>query len=59
MTLWQKQVLGLRFVIVIAHQHAMHAERDSVLENPCIYSIHPVPVLCQNEWTYCNTFLTF
>jgi len=31
----------------------MHAERDIVLP---MQSVCPMPVLCQNEWTYRHTF---
>ena len=35
-----------------ARQHAMHTERDIVLP---ILSVCPMPIPCQNEWTYLAT----
>jgi len=45
--------------LFIARQHAMHAERDSVMANPSVEpSSADGPILCLHEWTYHHTFLT-
>ena len=58
------------FLSRVSAKHPMHAERDTVLPilsvrpsvRPSVcpsvcQSVHPIPVLCLNEWTYrfCNT----
>jgi len=44
----------------IVRQHAMHAERDTVVANLSVcLSVCPMPVLCLNEWTYRHTFWPF
>jgi len=65
-----RNVCGLNWVVFIARQHAMHAQRDII--SPIVYvcpsvsqsvslsvclSVCPMPVLCQNEWI--SHFLTF
>jgi len=50
---------SVKEIYFIARQHAMHAERDTVMANPSVCpSVCPTLVLCQNEWPYRHIFLT-
>jgi len=42
-------------LIVIARQHAMHADHDIAMAN---HDCPPMSVLCLNEWTFRQTFWT-